>query len=134
MVYGGGGIIPDVFVPLNTSKEEDQVNFVLASGYLGNFVFEYLDKNRNRFFAYNEAQFIKEVTIDDELMEAFIAYAANRRIVLNFDKYAVQTKKFIKATIAEQLYSKRAYHQIIDDDDAVILQLLELREDEEGDS
>ena len=131
VVYGGGGIIPDVFVPLNTSKEEDQVNFVLASGYLGNFVFEYLDKNRNRFFAYNEKQFIEEVIIDDELLEAFIEYAANRRIVLNFNKYAEQTKKYIKATIAEQLYSKRAYHQIIDDDDTMILKVLELRDREE---
>ncbi len=126
IVYGGGGIIPDVFVPLNISKEEERVRFVLESGYLGNFIFEYLDKNRNRFFAYTEKQFINEVEIEDRLVDDFIGFATRRQIILNFDKYRELTKKHLKASIAEQLYGKNAYEQILDEDDQMIVRIIEL--------
>ena len=131
-VYGGGGIIPDVFVPLDYTREEERVTLVLESGLLPYFIFEYLDKNRDRFFAYNEEQFINEVEIEERLVNEFIIYANSRGIALDFSNYTEQIKKYIKATIARQIYSSEAYSQILDDDDDMILKVLELKEEKEA--
>ena len=131
IVYGGGGIIPDVFVPLTKSREEEQLNIVLESGFMSYFIFEYLDKNRNRFFAYNQEQFIDEVELDDRLVEDFIEYATARRVVMNFGKYGEILKKYMKATIAEQLYGSNAYEQILDDDDEMIRKIIEISTENE---
>ena len=132
VVYGGGGIIPDIFVPLEKTREQQQVkNYVLESGFLSYFIFEYLDKNRNRFFAYNQSQFINEVVIEDELVDDFIRYATERGFTLNFSKYREALKKYIKAIIAEQLYSTNAYQKILDDDDEMILKVISLSEEKE---
>ncbi|MGB0788909.1 MAG: S41 family peptidase, partial [Marinirhabdus sp.] len=45
VVYGGGGIIPDVFVGKDTSMENETIQFIGKSGYMNSFVFEYLDQN-----------------------------------------------------------------------------------------
>lgn len=47
VVYGGGGIIPDIFVPLDTTVNYIYSNNLVASGVVREFVSDYLDKNRN---------------------------------------------------------------------------------------
>ena len=49
IVYGGGGIVPDVFVPLEVEHGSESTAYLLQSGIVGHFVFEQLDKNRNAF-------------------------------------------------------------------------------------
>ncbi len=49
IVYGGGGIVPDVFVPLEVKKGEESLAYILSSGLVSHFVFEQLDKNRAAF-------------------------------------------------------------------------------------
>lgn len=134
IVYGGGGIIPDMFVPLEKTREQQQVkSLVLESGFLSYFIFEYLDKNRNRFFAYDQSQFINEVIIEDELVEDFVRYATERGFTLNFKKYTPALKKYIKAIIAEQLYGTNAYQKILDDDDKMIIKVIELSREDDSD-
>ncbi|NAS31790.1 PDZ domain-containing protein [Flavobacteriaceae bacterium R38] len=134
IVYGGGGIIPDMFVPLEKTREQQQVkSLVLESGFLSYFIFEYLDKNRNRFFAYDQSQFINEVIIEDELVEDFVRYATERGFTLNFKKYTSALKKYIKAIIAEQLYGTNAYQKILDDDDKMIIKVIELSNEDDSD-
>ena len=45
MVYGGGGIIPDIFVPIG-SNEEEAVESLESLGFMSRFIFEHLDMNR----------------------------------------------------------------------------------------
>src|SRR6187402_488500 len=49
IVYGGGGIVPDVFVPMEAEHGAENISFLLQSGIVGHFVFEQLDKDRNSF-------------------------------------------------------------------------------------
>ena len=49
IVYGGGGIIPDVFVPLEGKQGEEMTMLLLQSGLMNYFVFEQLDQNRKAF-------------------------------------------------------------------------------------
>ncbi|WP_340075996.1 S41 family peptidase [Leptobacterium sp. I13] len=130
IVYGGGGIIPDIFVPLKASREEESLTYVLESGFLAYFIFEYLDKDRSLYDAYNSKRFIDEIDIDDKLVQQFIAYAQDRGINLDFSPYKNMLNKYIKATIAEQLYGTNAYEQIRNDDDDMITKVIELDQSE----
>ncbi|MBC9794850.1 S41 family peptidase [Sinomicrobium weinanense] len=140
VVYGGGGIVPDVFIPLNTSLEEEALNYVLENGFLSYFAFEYLDKNRSLYSGYNEDEFVETVDIGDDLIEEFIKYGKrNRAIVgvdfsrIDFSPYEDSLKKYIKATIAEQLYGPDAYTRIVNTGDHAISKVIELsRNDNDG--
>ncbi|RNL84072.1 PDZ domain-containing protein [Sinomicrobium pectinilyticum] len=133
VVYGGGGIIPDVFIPLDTNLEEEALNYILQNGFLSYFVFEYLDKDRSLFSTYDEESFLKNVVIDDKLIEEFVRYGQrNRGLIgvdfsrIDFSKYKDNLKKHIKATIAEQLYGSVAHIRIINTGDNSISKVLEI--------
>ncbi|MGS2764129.1 S41 family peptidase [Sinomicrobium sp. M5D2P9] len=133
IVYGGGGIIPDVFIPLDTNLEEEALNYILQNGFLSYFVFEYLDRDRNLFSKYDEEEFLQNVVIEDKLIEEFVRYGQrNRGLIgvdfsrIDFSKYKDNLKKHIKATIAEQLYGSVAHIRIINTGDNTISKVLEI--------
>lgn len=51
IVYGGGGIIPDIFVPKDTDSEKEKLTFILRGGYMSRFVFDILEQNREYYNA-----------------------------------------------------------------------------------
>lgn len=139
VVYGGGGIVPDVFIPLETNLEEEALNYILQNGFLSYFVFEYLDRDRDLYREYNEETFVKEVNIGDELIEEFVRYGKRNRAIIgvdfsriDFSKYRDNLKKHLKATIAEQLYGSDARTQIINMGDNEISRVVELSLKGEG--
>jgi len=98
VVYGGGGITPDVFVPKNTSYEVEHLNYVLRSGYMRTFAFELLEKDRAYYNALSQEDFNEEVEITDEIIEDFISFTGERGISLKTDSYRDSYKLYIKAT------------------------------------
>lgn len=130
VVYGGGGIIPDVFVPLTSTREEESLTYVLESGFISYFIFEQLEKDRDLFEAYNEKDFISTYYVKDTMVSAFIAYAQSNNLGLNFSSYTALIKKYIKATLAEQLFGSNAYQKIKNKNDNVILKTIELSQKE----
>jgi carboxyl-terminal processing protease len=130
VVYGGGGIIPDVFVPLTLSREEESLTYVLESGFLSYFIFEQLEKDRKIFEAYEEEKFISSYYVEDSMVTEFIEYAQSNNLGLNFGSYFGLIKKHIKATLAEQLFGSNAYQKIKNDDDNAILKAVELSQKE----
>ncbi|MFD2551701.1 S41 family peptidase [Bizionia sediminis] len=127
IVYGGGGIIPDVFVPLDTSMENETLNFLQRRGFVSNFVFEELEKNRQAYDAYTRRDFIDNFVITDEFVIAFQDYlSAKTNANITFIAYTDEVKQYIKATLASQLYSKGAYEEVLNKSDMMIKKVLEL--------
>ncbi|XLS29449.1 S41 family peptidase [Flavobacteriaceae bacterium M23B6Z8] len=126
VVYGGGGIIPDVFVPLSMSRQENSLILFLESGFLSYFIFEELEKNRNTFEAYDEKEFIDSYYVEDAMASKFIDYAQSNNFKLDFGSYFGVIKKYIKATLAEQLFGSNAFEKIKNEDDDVIIKTVNL--------
>jgi len=126
VVYGGGGIIPDVFVAKDTSIENETIEYVLQTGYMNYFVFEYLEKSRNRFEGISFYDFKKSFTVEDSLSDAFISYSNLRNTELDLSNYKDELNKALKASLAQQLYNTNAFEQIINKGDAMIEKVLEL--------
>ena len=125
VVYGGGGIIPDIFVPIGTNEEE-AVESMDSLGFLSFFVFEYLDEDRKRFDDISKDEFIREFKVDDILFERFVDYSANRGLKMNFYDFEDQLKLYIKAALAEQLYGANVHAKIKSTSDAMLKKVLDL--------
>ena len=126
VVYGGGGIIPDVFVPKDTSVENETLQYVSRSGFMSYFIFEYLEKNRTFFKGMKFDDFRKNFHVDDKLSKEFIAYAKFNEAQIDLSNYAEELKRTLKANIAQQLFGPNEYEIILNENDPMILKVLEL--------
>lgn len=127
IVYGGGGIIPDEFVPIDLKMENQTIDRILASGILDYFVFEDLDEKRESFQDITKNGFINNYQVSDETLERFNNYLNKRtRYKITFVAYAEEIKLYIKAIMAEQLFGDEAYTQIINSNDVMLNRVNEL--------
>ncbi len=129
VVYGGGGIIPDVFVPIS-DYEEETINSLLNVGVMSRFVFNHLEEDRTRYNDYVENDFVKNFKVDNVLFEKFVNYmqqfgaqAGTSDLYYNLED---KIKLYIKASLAEQLFSPNSYAIIKDKDDVMLKKVLEL--------
>ena len=125
VVYGGGGIIPDVFVPIGTNEQE-AVESMDSYGWLSYFIFEHLDENRAQYSEYTEQLFIEDFTVDDILFEAFVDYLIQRGMKMDFYDYQRSIKIYLKAALAEQLYGANVHAKIKGAEDAMLQEVLKL--------
>lgn len=134
-VYGGGGIMPDVFVPLDTTQYTDYHRRLVAQGIIPQFALRYVDKNRADLKAqYPDAQkFIKEFTVTDEMLNNLVD--AGKAEKVDFDKSQFAKSKemlrtFVKAAIANDLFSTGAYFQIVNEQNDIYKEALSIINDD----
>ena len=134
-VYGGGGIMPDVFVPLDTTQYTDYHRRLVAKGIIPLFALRYVDKNRADLKAqYPDAQkFIKEFTVTDEMLNNLVD--AGKAEKVDFDKSQFAKSKemlrtFVKAAIANDLFSTGAYFQIVNEQNDIYKEALSIINDD----
>ena len=134
-VYGGGGIMPDIFVSLDTSHLYRYYNRVQRNQLINNFSLEYLDKNRNslikKYPDFN--QFNQKFNATDEMIENIVETGVQEGIdrdqeSINFTQE--QMKQEIKAIIARDLFSRNHFYQVLNNDDKTIIKALELLQDQ----
>ena len=125
VVYGGGGIIPDVFVPIG-SNEEEAVESMDSVGFISYFIFEHLDEDRQRYIDYTEEEFVANFRIDDIIFERFVDYAINSNLNMRFYDFEDSVKLYLKAALAEQLFGANVHAKIKSEADAMLKQVLEL--------
>lgn len=134
-VYGGGGIMPDVFVPLDTTQYTDYHRRLVAKGIIPQFALRYVDKNRADLKAqYPDAQkFIKEFTVTDEMLNNLVDTGKAEKV--DFDKSQFAKSKemlrtFVKAAIANDLFSTGAYFQIVNEQNDIYKEALSIINDD----
>lgn len=125
VVYGGGGIIPDVFVPIG-SNESEAIEEMETKGFLAFFVFEYLDGKREDYGQITKEEFIEEYKVDDILFELFIDYCVAEKIRMDFYAFEDKIKLYLKATLAEQLFGANTHAKIKSGADDMLLKVMEL--------
>ncbi|MEZ0128502.1 S41 family peptidase [Flavobacterium sp. LBUM151] len=120
IVYGGGGIVPDVFVPMEAEHGNENVAYLLQTGIVGHFVFEELDKNRNAFAGLHFNEFLAKMKGSDTYFKKFQNYILMTGLDLKLDKTKALVNRYITAEFARQLYGELYYYDIILKDDAMI--------------
>lgn len=129
IVYGGGGIIPDVFVPLDKSMQNETLTFLKRRGFFGNFVFEELEKDRRLHENTSRQEFINTFEVGEDLVFAFQDYLNLRTdSKVTFVAYHDEVKQYIKATLADQLFGNGAFEEVYNQRDIMIDEVIRLSE------
>lgn len=129
IVYGGGGIIPDVFVPINASSDYEKVSYAINSPMIDNFIFDELELDRRYYSKLVSDRFISDFEVSDSMLVAYKSYVRIRtrnQLIIDFDTYNNEIKRHLKAAIASQLFDDNLAHQMKDEDDKMIQKVLEL--------
>jgi carboxyl-terminal processing protease len=134
-VFGGGGIMPDVFVGLDTSLSSKYYDELRRNGTLNEFTLNYVDANRAMLLSkYKDVyQFKNEFKITKDFLEEFIAYAEKKNIKRNSEGIKTSEKLIttqLKALIARDLWDTNAYYVIINDINVFMVKALQCLEDD----
>ena len=118
VVSGGGGIMPDVFVPVDTTEYSKYYRDMLAKGVIYQFALDYVDKNRKALKSSypNVEKFDQFFSLSDDDMQAFIAAGEKEKVVFNEEQYATSKEVFkcyLKGLIARDLYTEDNAFNII---------------------
>lgn len=124
IVYGGGGIVPDVFVPIEAEHGNENVAYLLQTGIVGHFVFETLDQNRNAFAGLRFNEFLDKINKTDAYFKKFQNYILMTGLDVKFDKTKALVNRYIAAEFARQLYGELYYYDVILKEDAMIKTVL----------
>lgn len=120
IVFGGGGIVPDIFVPLEMEHGSEGLGYILNSGIVGHFVFEKLDQNRTAFKGITFEQFMIIMDKDVDYVSSFENYLSQAGLDIKMNKNKSIVKRYITAEFARQLFGESHYFKIILKNDAMI--------------
>ena len=132
-VYGGGGIMPDIFVPLDTTRYTDYHQKLVARGVLNKVYVQYIDQHRNELTK-NYSSFEKyknDFEVDNALLQQLIKEGKKEQIPYNeaqFNTSKELVKLQLKALIARDLWDVNAYYQIMDVENSSLQKAIEILE------
>lgn len=117
-IYGGGGVMPDIFVPVDTTEYTTYYRDLTAKGIINQYVINYVDKHRKdiakQFKTIND--FDMGFDVNDEMMRDFIARGEQDSIKYDEEKYRTSEqmmKDIIKGLIARDIYGDPGAYSII---------------------
>lgn len=125
IVYGGGGIIPDIFVPLASNHSEEATTMIMQSGFVDYFVFEELDQNRVFWETLSKEDLKATLFNDTTYLENFKRYASHNGIILDYSN-EIKIRTFLYAEFVRQLFTDEAHYKIILQEDNMVKKVLEL--------
>jgi len=117
-IYGGGGIMPDVFVPMDTTRYTSLHRILAASGIMNRFSIQYMDNHRkdlNTTYP-NVDNFIEKFSVDDSMLDQMIHLAETEKITISDeDRKSDKTllMKQLKAYIARDLGKSADYYKVM---------------------
>lgn len=127
-VYGGGGIMPDVFVPSDTTGLSSYYFKVSDSGLLSKFAYEYADLNRAQLSSAKTAdELVRLLPSRDVLLWAFVKYAADNGVPQRWYYINISADLIVKqlrALIARDILGMNAYFELYNKSDAAVQQAL----------
>lgn len=126
VVYGGGGIIPDVFVPKDTSIANETLDYISRYGYMGYFCFEFLEENRSTFDGISFQTYVENYEVDIETAQQFIEESNLSEARIDLSGYIPELKHAIKANIAQQLYGPNAFEFVLNEGDKMLEKVMDI--------
>lgn len=118
VVYGGGGIIPDIFVGIDTTWNSKYYGKLVRAGVFNQFVLEYVNDNRNTLEQNYPSveKFIRAFEVDSAFLQTFYDYAKGKKVepdsAENFSKSIPVIQMQLKGFIAQNLWNTSAYFQV----------------------
>ncbi len=132
-VYGGGGIMPDFFVPLDTTEITDYYRDVAATGVFSSFSLTYVDEHRDQLNKKYETvdQFITGFEVDKKMMDDLFTAAVkeDKDLKMNEEQYKISgdlMRLRLKASIAQDLFGSEAFYKIYNHKNEILQRAIEI--------
>ena len=117
VVYGGGGITPDVFVPLDSTYLNAILGELTYTGIIRQYSFNYIDVKRKEFEKYKDGKdFVKKFQVSDAMVTELLGMAKAEGITVtsaNQKKLSAELKNRVKAQLARHLYDDNTMYQVL---------------------
>ena len=134
VVYGGGGIMPDIVVELDTTGRSVYLQDLLGMGLISRFAFDYTDRHRKVLLDYEDYRILdKHFMATDEVIEEFIAYAADNGVEFDEKGFKVSEQRIImwlKAYVADNLWSNDGLYPILHKSDKDVIKAIEVLQEQ----
>lgn len=109
IVYGGGGIVPDLFVPIAKKHGEEAIVMMMKSGMVSYYVFQEIDKNRQKYRAMNTEELIAYLKNDQTEFNSFKRYLESNKLFFKLDRHKDLVVHYLIAEYLNQLRDQEAY-------------------------
>lgn len=130
IVYGGGGIMPDIFIPLEKDSLLSYYNLCMNKGLVYQFAFDYTDQHRPQMMRFKQAgQFEKGFVVTDAIFGEFVQYADKKGIrhtgkdLTKSDRYI---RTMLKAYIGRNLFDNKGFYPVLNTIDPGFLKAVEI--------
>jgi len=130
-VYGGGGVMPDIFVAMDTSFHYAYVNRLRRNNIVYNYALDYIDKHRDEIKSKypNFKNFDAKFEISDEIIAEIAENGVKDGIEKNEESLSFtknDLKKEVKALLARDIYSRDDFYKVYYKDDEAVLEALKV--------
>jgi carboxyl-terminal processing protease len=126
-VYGGGGIMPDFFVPADTSGNSAYYGHIYRKGLIYSFAYNYADLNREILSSFEDAHEINNYLDKENVVEDFLQYAEEKGVKRDskgIKESGLVIKTQLKAYIARNIFGEEGFYPIIKDIDKTLIQAI----------
>lgn len=132
IVYGGGGIMPDFFVPLDTTENTRYLNRLFSTNSIQEYTVKYAEENKARLIEMGFDSFKNSFTISDEMITELVALAEGNKLKFNqeeFNRSKKLLKQLTKAYIARGIWDNEGFYPIFNEQDEIFQQAIQLMDE-----
>lgn len=129
IVYGGGGIMPDYFVPLDTTNSSAYVTRLFNSDSSREFILDFSNKHKYDFTDMSLEEYYRTYEVSDAMLRDLVAIGEKNKVKFDqedFNRSKDYLKILVKAHLGRQLYDDDAFYMVINDINEVYQQAIKL--------
>lgn len=139
VVYGGGGIVPDVFLPLDESYRSSYFAHIIYSGMINNFAFDYADTHRDELLSKYDGNtdpdhnFVNDFEVSDQQFNEFVEFTREGGFdpeIKDILKSKDMIKNRIKALIGRNIWDNEIYYKVLNQKDTDVKKALKVSDGE----
>ena len=134
-VYGGGGIMPDYFIPLDTANDSPYYYKLRNNNALREFALNYYQKNKNSLEKMSFNEYKSGFEINDKMVKNLVDLGEKFGVPYDEEGYQKSEdiiKAIVKASIARNVWGRESYYPIINEVNEIYLEALKLFDEAEA--
>lgn len=135
VIYGGGGIMPDRFVPFDTTQYTKYYRSLVAKGVINTFSVNYVDKNRKQLKRQykTEEDFCGRFSVSDDMVEELTQLGLREKVEINKEELKTSApliRRVLKSMIARDLWTMDAYFRVYNEENDIVQEALRIVSDD----
>ena len=135
VIYGGGGIMPDRFVPFDTTQYTKYYRSLVAKDVINTFSVNYVDKNRKQLKRQykTEEDFCSRFSVSDDMVEELTQLGLREKVEINKEELKTSApliRRVLKSMIARDLWTMDAYFRVYNEENDIVQEALRIISDD----